>query len=79
MYIYIYIFVYIYIYIRVNYNDLTNDLTGIMVSKGDYPQIALFQVSEIVLFTHIYIYIYVLRMVQPPMARHWFLTSLRKA
>ena len=31
------------IYIWVNYNDLT----GIMVSKGNHPQMALIQVSEI--------------------------------
>ena len=39
--------VYIYIYIWVNYNDLTATSLGMMVSKGNHPQMALFQVSEI--------------------------------
>ena len=33
--------------IWVNYNDLTATSLGIMVSRGDYPQMALFQVSEL--------------------------------
>ena len=58
MYIlYIYI-LYIYIlYIWVNYNDLTATSLGMMVSRGDYPQMTLFQVSELLQFAHIYIYI----------------------
>ena len=31
----------------VNYNDLTATSLGIMVSKGNHPQMALIQVSEI--------------------------------
>ena len=31
-----------------------------MVSKENHPQMALIQVSEILLFTHIYIYIYLI-------------------
>ena len=31
----------------VNYNDLTTTSLGIMVSKGNHPQMALIQVSEI--------------------------------
>jgi hypothetical protein len=46
------IYIYIYIYVWVNYNDLT----GIMVNKG---QMALIQVSEILSFTQICIYDYV--------------------
>ena len=39
---------YIYnIYIWVNYNDLTTTSLEIMVSKGNHPQMALIQVSEI--------------------------------
>ena len=38
---------YIYIYIWVNYNDLTATSLGMMISKGNHPQMALFQVSEI--------------------------------
>jgi hypothetical protein len=34
-------------YIWVNYNDLTATSLEIMVSKGNHPQIALIQVSEI--------------------------------
>jgi hypothetical protein len=33
--------------IWVNYNDLTATLTGIMVNKGNHPQMALIQVSEL--------------------------------
>ena len=33
--------------IWVNYNDLTATSLGIMVSKGNHPQMALIQVSEI--------------------------------
>ena len=36
-----------YIYIWVNYNDLTATSLEIMVSKGNDPQMALFQVSEL--------------------------------
>ena len=39
--------IYIYIYIWVNYNDLTTTSLEIMVSKGNHPQMALIQVSEI--------------------------------
>ena len=38
---------FIYIYIWVNYNDLTATSLGIMVNKGNHPQMALIQVSEI--------------------------------
>ena len=38
---------FIYIYIWVNYNDLTATALEIMVSKGNHPQMALIQVSEI--------------------------------
>ena len=62
MYIYIYIYYDekdIYIYIWVNYNDLTVlPNLGIMVSKGNHPQMALIQVGESLCFTHIYIYTY---------------------
>ena len=34
-------------YIWVNYNDLTATSLGIMVSKGNHPQMALIQVGEI--------------------------------
>ena len=30
-----------------------------MVNKGNHPQMVLFQVSELLLFAHIYIYIYI--------------------
>jgi hypothetical protein len=33
--------------IWVNYNDLTTTSVGIMVNKGNHPQMALIQVSEI--------------------------------
>ena len=36
-----------YIYIWVNYNDLTATSLGIMVNKGNHPQMALIQVSEV--------------------------------
>jgi len=36
-----------YIYIWVNYNNLTATSLGIMVSKGNHPQMTLFQVNEI--------------------------------
>jgi len=40
--------VYIYeSYIWVNYNDLTATSLGIMVNKGNHPQMALIQDSEI--------------------------------
>ena len=35
------------VYIWVNYNDLTTTSLEIMVSKGNHPQMALIQVSEI--------------------------------
>ena len=38
---------YIYIYIWVNYNDLTTTSLEIMVSKGNHPQMALIQISEL--------------------------------
>ena len=41
------IYTYIYIYIWANYNDLTSTSLGMMVSKGNHPQMALIQVSEI--------------------------------
>ena len=37
----------IFTYFWVNYNDLTATSLGIMVSQGNHPQMALFQVSEI--------------------------------
>ena len=43
----VHIYIYIYIYIWVNYNDLTATSLGIMVSIGNHPQMALFQVSEL--------------------------------
>ena len=48
LYIYIKCYIYYIIYIiLVNYNDLTVlSLTGIMVNKGNHPQMALNQVSE---------------------------------
>ena len=50
----IYMYVYIYIYdIWVNYNDLTATSLEIMVNKGNHPQMALIQVSEILQFTQI--------------------------
>ena len=42
--IYIY---YNYIYVWVNYNDLTATSLEIMVCKGNHPQMALIQVSEL--------------------------------
>ena len=39
--------IYIYIYIWVNYSDLTATSLEIMVNKGNHPQMALIQVSEI--------------------------------
>ena len=44
---------YIYIYRWVNYNDLTATSLEIMVSKGNHPQMALVQVSELLLFAQI--------------------------
>ena len=38
---------YIYIYIWVNYNGLTATSLEIMLNKGNHPQMALIQVSEI--------------------------------
>ena len=40
------------LYIWVNDNDLTATSLGIMVNKGNHPQMALIQVSEL-LFTQI--------------------------
>ena len=37
----------IFICIWANYNDLTTTSLGIMVSKGNHPQMALIQVSEL--------------------------------
>ena len=34
-------------YIWVDYNDLTTTSLGIMVSKGNHPQMGLIQVSEL--------------------------------
>ena len=53
-----YRYIMIYIYFWVNYNDLTVLLTGIMVSKGNHPQMALFQISELIEFTQIYMYLF---------------------
>ena len=39
--------IYIYIYVWVNYNDFTATSLEIMVNKGNHPQMALFQVCEI--------------------------------
>ena len=41
----------------VNYNELTTSSLEIMVSKGNHPQMALIQVSELLLFAHIIVYI----------------------
>ena len=41
------LYVYVYIYIWVNYNELTTSSLEIIVSKGNHPQMALFQVSEL--------------------------------
>ena len=38
---------YIYIHIWVNYNELTTSSLEIIVSKGNHPQMALIQVSEL--------------------------------
>ena len=50
--------IYIYIYIWVNYNDLTVLPHWNHGYEGNHPQMALIQVSEISLFTQMYIYIY---------------------
>ena len=42
------------VYIWVNYNELTTSSLEIIVSKGNHPQMALIQVSELLLFTQIY-------------------------
>ena len=44
---YRYMYVYIYIYIWVSYNELTTSSLEIIVSKGNHPQMALIQVSEL--------------------------------
>ena len=56
------LFIYIYIYIWVNYNDLTATSLGIMVNKGNHPQMAeLFRLVKYYnLPRYIYIYIYLL-------------------
>ena len=41
------LWIYIYMYIWVNYNDPTATSLEIMVSKGNYLQMALIQVGEI--------------------------------
>ena len=52
--IYIYInIIYLYISIWVNYNDLTATSLGIMVDKGNHPQMTLIKGSEIFLFAQI--------------------------
>ena len=59
-----YIYIYNYKYIEVDFNDLT----GIMLNKGNHPQMALIQVSEILpiyyiiymcVYMCVYIYMYV--------------------
>ena len=67
IYRYIHIFAQIetYAYIWVNYNDLTVTSLGMMVNKGIHPKMALIQVSEILQFTHIYIYICVIYTIKP--------------
>ena len=45
---YIYIYIYIYIYLGKFHHDLTSRPSpGIMVSKGNHPQMGLIQISEI--------------------------------
>ena len=44
----------IYPYIWVNYNELTTSSLEIIVSKGNHPQMALIQVSELLLFAQMY-------------------------
>ena len=44
-----------FIYIWLNYNDLTATSLGIMVSKGNHPQMASIQVSQILYFAQIYV------------------------
>ena len=46
----------IYGYYWPNYNDLTATSLGMVVSRGDYPQMALIQASETLQFTQIYGY-----------------------
>ena len=41
------VYIYIYIYCLGNYNDLTATSLGMMVSKGNYPQMALIPAGEI--------------------------------
>ena len=53
VYIYIYILVYIYILIRSIITTSLRPSPGIMVYKGNHPQMALIQVSEILNFVHI--------------------------
>lgn len=46
---------YSYVHIRVNDNDLTATSLRIMVNAGNHPQMAFFQVSEILYFTHMFL------------------------
>ena len=41
-------------YFWVNYNELTTSSLEIMVSKGNHPQMALIQVSELLQFAQIF-------------------------
>ena len=53
---------YIYIYIWVNYNDLTATSLGIMVNKGNHPQMALIRLVKyynLPRYIYIYIFIYI--------------------
>ena len=70
IYIYIYVYICVYIYVHILYTyiivtslrphcDLTATSLGIMVSKGNHPQMALIQLSDFFKFTHKYIYIYI--------------------
>ena len=50
------LYIYNYKYIEVDFNDLT----GIMLNKGNHPQMALIQVSEILpIYYIIYICVYI--------------------
>ena len=42
-----YMYMYIYILVWLNYNELTASSLEIIVSKGNHPQMAFIQVSEI--------------------------------
>ena len=55
------VFCYMFVYIWVNYNELTTSSLEIIVSKGNHPQMALIQVSELLyIINYPYIYIYIL-------------------